>query len=56
MILCLIVTADFNACLLRLWQNDITTSTSQETDPHISAEKKQIIDKCKHLKNNYVIR
>ena len=32
MFLCLIVTGDFNARLLRLWQNDITNSTSQEID------------------------
>ena len=32
MFLCLIVTGDFNTHLLRLWQNDITNSTSQEID------------------------
>ena len=55
MFLCLIVTGDFNARLLRLWQNDITNSTSQEIDSHISAENKQIIDKRKHVENNYVM-
>ena len=56
MFLSLVVTGDFNARFLRLWQNYITNSTSQEIASHISAEKKQIIDKSTHLENNYVMR
>ena len=32
MLLCLIATGEFNARFLRLWQNQITNSTSQEID------------------------
>ena len=55
MFLSLVVTGDFKARFLRLWQNYITNSTSQEIASHISAENKQIIDKRKHVENNYVM-
>ena len=32
MLLCLVATGEFNARFLRLWQNHITNSTSQEID------------------------